>query len=116
MSDVAKWEERYRTGDVPWDTGRVSSELVRVIRDEKIQPCRAIDLGCGTGSNAVWLAQQGFDATGVDIAPRAIERGRQRAAAAGVAVNFLAADLLNPPDLGSPFRFFFDRGCYHVVR
>jgi 2-polyprenyl-3-methyl-5-hydroxy-6-metoxy-1,4-benzoquinol methylase len=116
MSDVAHWERRYREGDSPWDTGRPSTELQRVLAEEEIAPCRCIELGCGTGSNAVWLAQQGFDVSAVDISPLAIDRATARAAAAGVTVRWLTADMLNPPDLGGPYRFFFDRGCYHVVR
>jgi hypothetical protein len=64
----------------------------------------------------VWLAQQGFDVAAVDLAPLAIERARERAKAAGASVRFLTASVLDPPDLGGPFPFFFDRGCYHVVR
>ena len=75
-----------------------------------------LDCGCGTGANAVWLAQQGFDVVGVDFSPAAVERAQQRAKEAGVAVQFVAADILDLPDLGSLFGFFFDRGCYHVVR
>src|SRR5262249_10479614 len=116
MADVEHWERRYQQDDTPWDTGQPSSELVRVINEEKIEPCRAVELGCGTGTNAVWLAQQGFDVTGVDLAPLAIQRAEERARAAGAQVRFLAADVLNLPDLEVPFRFFFDRGCYHIVR
>jgi SAM-dependent methyltransferase len=116
MEDVAKWDENYRTGHTPWDTGSPSSELMRVVREERIEPCRAIDLGCGTGTNAVWLAQQGFEVTGADLSSLAVDRSRSRAAAAGVRVRFLTADLLRPPALGGPFSFFFDRGCYHVLR
>lgn len=116
MSDRARWDDRYRAGDTPWDTGQPSSELRRVVAEEKMAPCRAIDLGCGTGVNAVWLAQQGFDVTAADLSPLALQRAEERAAAAGVRVRFLAADLLDPPDLGGPFDFLFDRGCYHVVR
>jgi SAM-dependent methyltransferase len=117
MSDATHWDNRYRQDNSPWDTGHPSSELMRVVAQESIQPCRAIDLGCGTGASAVWLAQHGFDVTGVDISPLALDRARERAAAAGVQVRFLAADLLQPrDDLGGPYDFFFDRGCYHVVR
>jgi SAM-dependent methyltransferase len=116
MLDVAHWERRYREGDSPWDTGRPSTELQRVLAEDEIAPCRCIELGCGTGTNAVWLAQQGFDVTAVDISPLAIDRARGRAAAARVAVRWLVADVLDPPNLGAPYRFFFDRGCYHVVR
>jgi SAM-dependent methyltransferase len=87
-----------------------------VIAEEKIAPCRAIDLGCGTGTNAVWLAQQGFDAVGVDFSPLAIEAARKRAAKAGVRVQFFVADLLKTKDVRPEFKFFFDRGCYHVLR
>jgi SAM-dependent methyltransferase len=116
MSQLEHWDQRYREGDSPWDTGNTSSELQRVLAEERIAPCRAVELGCGTGTNTVWLAQEGFDMTGVDLAPLAIQRAEARAKAAGVKVRFLAADVLNPPDLGGPFAFFFDRGCYHVVR
>lgn len=60
----------YQSGTAPWETKHPSTELQRVIAEEKLQPCRTIELGCGTGINAVWLAQQGFDVTAVDISPR----------------------------------------------
>jgi SAM-dependent methyltransferase len=114
--DVERWEGRYRMGDTPWDTGRPSSELQRVIAEDHIAPCAALELGCGTGTNAVWLAQRGFDVTALDISPLAVERAGQRAAVAGANVRFLTADVLAGPDVGGPFGFFFDRGCYHIVR
>jgi SAM-dependent methyltransferase len=117
MSDPIRWDERYVQGDTPWETGQPSSELQRVLAGLSLRPCRALELGCGTGASAVWLAQQGFDVTGIDLSPRAIERARLRADAAGVQVRFLVADVLQPPaELSGPFDFFFDRGCYHAVR
>jgi SAM-dependent methyltransferase len=116
MTEIHDWNERYRQRETPWDTGRPSAELARVVAEEKLAPCRAIELGCGTGSNTVWLASQGFDVTGVDVSALAIERARQRAVGAGVRVRFVEADLLDAPELGGPFQFFFDRGCYHAVR
>ncbi len=110
------WNDRYRDGNIPWDTGRHSAELARVLYADQIHPCRVIEFGCGTGSNAVWLAEQGYDVTGLDLSPLAIERANQRAAEAGVKVRFLAGDLLAAPDLGEPADFLFDRGCYHAVR
>lgn len=116
MSQIENWNARYRDAETPWDTGYPSMELQRVIADEGIAPCRALELGCGTGTNSVWLAQKGFDVVGVDLSPLAIEKASQRAEKANVKVRFLAADVMDLPDLGGPFRFFFDRGCYHVVR
>jgi SAM-dependent methyltransferase len=116
MTEQNEWNDRYRDGELPWDTGQPSSELQLVLSRNAISPCRALDIGCGTGTNCVWLAQQGFEVTGLDVAPLAVERAIKRAQAAGVDVHFLVADALNLPDLGSPFEFFFDRGCYHAVR
>jgi methyl halide transferase len=116
MTELDDWNDRYRDGNLPWDTGRPSSELQRVLKQHAIQPCRALDLGCGTGSSSVWLAQQGFDVTGIDVAALAVERAQERARTAGVNARFVAADILNLPDPDLPFSFFFDRGCYHAVR
>jgi SAM-dependent methyltransferase len=116
MTEHIEWNERYRDGDLPWDTGRPSPELQRVVSRNAIRPCRALELGCGTGTNSIWLAQQGFEVTGVDLAPLAVERAEQRALAAGVKAHFLVADVLQLPELDGAFAFFFDRGCYHAVR
>ncbi|MCI0358203.1 MAG: class I SAM-dependent methyltransferase [Planctomycetaceae bacterium] len=110
------WSMHYQSGVPPWETGQPSSELRRVIAEEKIQPCRIIELGCGSGINAVWLAQQGFDVTALDVTPLAIEKAQKRAQAAGVAVKFVLADVLDLRESFEPFPFFFDRGCYHAVR
>jgi methyl halide transferase len=87
---------------------------MRVIAEEQIAPCKALELGCGTGINSIWLAQQGFDMTALDISPLAIQRARD--IASKVAVRFLVGDVLDPPRIEDKFSFFFDRGCYHVVR
>jgi methyl halide transferase len=116
MKEHADWNDCYRDGNLPWDTGRPSSELQRVLSQHAIQPCRALDIGCGTGSSSVWLAQQGFEVTGLDVAPLAVERAEERARAAGVKARFRTADVLHMPDPEELFGFFFDRGCYHAVR
>src|SRR5262249_27552517 len=108
MSELGRWQERYREGDTPWDSGRPSLELQRVVAEDGIVAGLALELGCGTGTNAVWLASQGFDVTAVDLSPLAIERAERRAREAGIRVRFLVADLLDPPDLGGPYDFFFD--------
>ena len=110
------WDVHYQSGNPPWETGQPSSELARVIAEEKIQPSRVIELGCGSGINAVWLAQQGFDVTAADFNRLAIDKARERAAAAGVPIRFILADVLDWKEDCQPFPFFFDRGCYHAVR
>lgn len=107
------WDERYRTGDLPWDSGRPDRHLEQVLDEFAIGPCAALEAGCGTGTNAVWLARQGFRVTAVDVAPTAIAEAGRKAASAGVAVAFVAGDFLHVAIPGGPFGFLFDRGCLH---
>jgi SAM-dependent methyltransferase len=113
---ATEWDERYRSGDLPWDTQRPSPELIRVL-DEGFVPSsgRALELGCGTGTNAIYLAQRGFQVTALDLSAVAIDRARQRSQAAAVRVDFFADDVASAP-MVAPFDFVFDRGCYHCVR
>jgi methyl halide transferase len=111
-----EWDERYLKNDTPWDRGYRNSELARVIEEQAIGPCRALEFGCGTGNDCLWLMSRGFDATGVDISPTAIERARRKAATAGSNCRFVLADVFELPDLGGPFGLIVDIGCYHVVR
>lgn len=107
------WNSRYAAGDLPWDTGRPDEHLVRMMSTGSIPAGRALEIGCGTGTNARWLAEQGFDVLGVDLSPLAIESARGKPSKRGrcrfEVVDFLATD---PP--GGPFDFIFDRGCFHV--
>jgi methyl halide transferase len=115
MANVDRdWNNRYLSGELPWDSGLPSRELLRVLQETGIQPCRALELGCGTGTNSVELARRGFDVTAVDCAPRAIEIARAKAAS--VNVNWIVADVQNFGAGLEPFDFVFDRGCYHCCR
>jgi SAM-dependent methyltransferase len=110
------WDSEYRRSRPPmWDIGRPADELVKVVTEGKVQPGRVVDICCGSGSDAIYLAGKGFDVTGIDIAPTALAQAQRKAAAAGVSVQWLLADVLRPPQL-KPFDFIYDRGCYHVVR
>jgi SAM-dependent methyltransferase len=110
------WNERYVLHETPWDSGVPSKELMRVLDSEKIHPCRAVELGCGTGTNSIYLASRGFNVTGLDCSPVALSQARTKAAEAGADVQFLEADLCRFNLELEPFDFIFDRGCYHSVR
>lgn len=104
----------YGLGLTPWDHGLVPDDLSALV--DPLPRGRALDVGCGTGAQAVWLARQGFDVVGVDVVGKAIARARVRAAAAGVAAHFVAADAAGgEPDLGDPFTLVLDFGCLHAV-
>lgn len=97
----------------PWDTGISPPELMAFIQSHP--PGRALDLGCGTGTNVITLAQHGWDAVGVDFARRAIRQARRKAQEAGVAARFLLADVSRPLPLEGPFDLILDMGCYHAL-
>lgn len=113
MSDQERWEERYRTGSTPWDIGRPDFNLTEMVTERPIRNCKALEIGCGTGSNAVWLAQQNFSVTATDVSDIAIQKAKERASDAGVKCVFLVSDFLNDEIPGAPFGFVFDRGCFH---
>lgn len=77
---------------MPWEVGP-RQELVELVSSGRLRPGRAVDLGCGTGANAVFLAQHGFEVTGIDFAPAALAKATAKAATAGVQVRFLEDDL-----------------------
>ena len=110
------WDARYLSGQMPWDSALVSRELKTVLDASNITPCRAIELGCGTGTNAVFLAQCGFQVTAVDCSAPALVQAREKAQQAGVQVDWIEADVQHFGSHLEPFDFVFDRGCYHCCR
>jgi len=113
VTHSTNWDERYRTGNLPWDTQRHDKHLEQVVAEYSIEPCAALELGCGAGSNAIWLAERGFRVTALDVSSVAIEMARERASREGAAVEFFTADILADKIPGAPFAFAFDRGCFH---
>ena len=117
MRLLDRWDSRYRGDTRPaWDKGFPSSHLKTAVESGLIKPGRAVVLGCGTGTNAIYLAQKGFDVTAIDIAPTALNLAEEKAKKASVGVRWVLADVLAPPARLEPFDFIFDRGCYHGVR
>jgi SAM-dependent methyltransferase len=107
-----EWNERYASGPQPWDSGIPDPNLVEVIRAGLVKPGRTFEPGCGTGTNARFLAEQGFDVLGVDISPLAIEKANAKPKVEHC--RFEVLDFFAAKPAGSPFDFVFDRGCWHV--
>lgn len=99
----------YRYGTPPW-VGGARPELVGLVTSGRLEPGRAIDLGCGVGDNAIFLAQRGFTVTAVDFAPSAIAKARRKARDAAVEVEFLVDDLTNLRHVRGPFDLLVDYG------
>ncbi|MBK9180438.1 MAG: class I SAM-dependent methyltransferase [Acidimicrobiales bacterium] len=94
--DRADWDERYAGTELVWtaDANRFVVEQVT-----GLTAGRALDVACGEGRNAVWLAEQGWEATGVDFSAAGLDKGRHLAAARGVDVTWVEADVTawDPP-------------------
>ncbi|MES2640319.1 MAG: class I SAM-dependent methyltransferase [Myxococcota bacterium] len=114
MSEREQWDGHYADGFLPWDTGLPEPLLVELVQGGGVPVGRVLEIGCGTGTNAVWLAQHGYDVVAVDISPLAVARARERAASAGVGLDVRAVDFLNEPLGAGLFDLVFDRGCFHV--
>ena len=104
----------YKSGNTPWDIGEADFNLIEVVTQKPIPACKALDVGCGTGDNSIWLAQNGFQVVGTDASDLAIGGAKEKAFKAGVECTFLVADFLKSKIEGAPFGFVFDRGCFHA--
>jgi SAM-dependent methyltransferase len=104
----------YRLGITPWNREEVPTRIVEVT-DERSSGGRALDLGCGTGRDAVYLAERGWTVTGIDGVQQALDAARERARGAGVEVDWILGDVtqLEPLGLSGRFDFVLDRGCLH---
>lgn len=102
--------------DIPWNIETPPKALAKLIDSGQIQPCKAIDVGCGAGNYAIYLASLGFDVTGVDISPSAIALAEANAKQKGVACRFVAADVVGGlPEISETFDFAYDWSLLHHV-
>ncbi|MEX2202986.1 MAG: class I SAM-dependent methyltransferase [Actinomycetota bacterium] len=111
------YERAYRRGKTPWDTGIPPPELVEVTEGPNaLEPGRALDLGCGTGTNVIYLVQHRWTAVGVDFSSHAIESARRKADWVSGAM-FVEGDVTRLSELGveGPFDLLLDIGCFHSV-
>lgn len=97
----------------PWDTGITPPELLEFI--ENHTPGRAIDIGCGTGTNVITLAQAGWQVTGVDFAPRAISMAKRKLKEAKIHADLQVNDATKLYGIEGPYDLAFDLGCFHGI-
>lgn len=108
-----KFRWRYWRRQTPWDTGVTPPEVMDFIA--RTSPGKALDLGCGTGTNAITLARHGWQVTGVDFVPKAILAARDKASRSGLAIDFHVASVTDLSALAGPFDYALDIGCLHSL-
>ena len=102
--------------EIPWIRQAPPDALVELVESRKVEPCKTIDLGCGTGNYAIYLAGRGFEVTGVDISPRAIEIARENAKKKDAKCDFLVANVLDDPsEIEGSFDFAYGWSLLHHV-
>ena len=106
----------YAIGFTPWDGHPRSSTLRDLIEGSDAVPVGSVlDVGCGTGDTSIYLAQHGWQVTGVDFTPKALDKARAKARSADAAVDFVHADVthLSQAGISGPFELIVDNGCLH---
>ena len=101
-------------GIPPWDIGRPQKEFIQLAQAGEING-RVLDLGCGTGENALFLAHLGFEVWGIDAAPNAIKKAKEKARERGITITFQISDALNLQSLRNRFDSVIDCGLFHVL-
>ena len=109
------WDESYLAGNMPWDTAEPAPVLVELCEAGRLPPGRALEIGSGTGTNARYLASQGYDVSAVDVSGAAIDLATAAADPAGGSVEFRRLDFLAGEPPAGPFDLVFDRGCFHSL-
>ena len=101
-------------GRPPWETGRPQKEFIQLEQAGEIVGS-VLDVGCGTGENALYLAAQGHEVWGVDFAPAAIQKAKDKATQRHLSVTFLVLHVLELQTLGRTFDTVIDSGLFHVL-
>jgi cyclopropane fatty-acyl-phospholipid synthase-like methyltransferase len=114
MTTLFKWiyELSYRFSRPNWDTDTIPPEVAGLV-DDGNPGGRLLDLGCGTGTHSIYLAQKGYSVVGVDFSPKAIALARQKARQAGISVDLQLGDVTRLDFLHDPFDIALDVGCFH---
>ena len=114
--DVDRIYQKIPLDKIPWNSETPPDALVELVQDEKVRPCRAIDLGCGAGNYSIYLAGLGFDVTGVDSSRSAIKIAGEYAKKRVVRCRFIVADLLGDlQEVTGTFDFAFDWEFLHHI-
>jgi SAM-dependent methyltransferase len=114
MTSMYKWmyDLMYRFSKPRWERDGVPPEVMSLVENNGDRG-RALDLGCGTGTHSIYLAQHGLTVVGVDFSPKAIELAREKARQARAAVDFQIGDVTRLDFLHEPFDVVLDIGCFH---
>ncbi len=113
MNINERFKNHYKNDYMPWAHKNPDFNLVEMVERWPIKPCKTLEMGCGTGIDAIWLASQNFDVTACDVSDIAIQMAENDLPDNITKCTFHVLDCLNDPIPESPFEFVFDRGYFH---
>ncbi len=112
MNPRDRFVDRYKEGTTPWVHENPDFNLIEIVENWPIHPCKVLELGCGTGVEAIWLSKQGFEVTAIDGSSIAIDIAKKAASSADTSCNFMVSDFITDNFEGE-YDFIFDRGFFH---
>lgn len=113
MKSQERFINHYENGFMPWVHKNPDFNLVEMVENWPIKPCKALEFGCGTGVDSIWLKQNGFNIRAVDVSPIAIKMANENAETLEEKPNFEVFDFLKNDLPRSEYDFVFDRGVFH---
>lgn len=105
----------YKFGFAEWDVNRAQPDLIGLVKQGKLNGQTILDIGCGSGDNAIYLATQGFSVTGIDYAAKGIQLAKMRAEKVRQKINFYVADAFSLNQFDKQFDIVIDYGLYHNI-
>lgn len=112
---LSRWDSIYLAGNAPWDSGSYCPELKKTLTELNLKKQAAVlELGCGTGTNCIFMAQKGFKVTGIDYSQVALDLAAQKTASKKLSIEYFQA-ALPYAGLKQKYDFIFDRGCFHTM-
>ena len=115
-ADIDRIYRNIPLNKIPWNSEVPPAGLVELVESGRVRPCRAVDLGCGAGNYAIYLAAHGFDVTGIDVSPAAIKIATEKALQQNIRCRFIIADLIGDlHEVRDRFDFAFDWEFLHHI-
>jgi SAM-dependent methyltransferase len=116
LIDMDEIYRKMSPDQIPWNTEEPPGALVDLLDKGSVQPCKAVEFGCGLGYSALYLSSKGFNVTAVDISPTAIGIARENARKKGLQCNFIVADVLDDlKEIEGTFDFGYDWELLHHI-
>ncbi len=118
MTNYSEWDDIYRevpVNELGWELGKPRPILVEYLKKRLLPNGTALDLCCGFATNTMYIAQNGFDTTGMDISKTALDVAKKEIRRVGLQVGFVNGSFVDVPFAECIFSFVFDMGCFHHV-